>query len=312
MKINSKHKDRLFRYIFGDPEHKERALELYNALNGTEYDDPEQLELTTPEGVLYMSMRNDVSFLIDTEMNLWEHQSTWNPNMPLRGLLYFAQQYNRSIKDNDLNIFGNTRLMLPTPRYYVFFNGDQAVPDETVLRFTDSVKKPELSSIEVEARILNVNAGHNKALMEASRYLREYAELIKRLKAACKGLKDPEDIRSAVAKVVDQCIAKGILQNILEQNKREVIEMFLTEYDEKETMRRLARDERQEGRKEGRQEGRKEGRDENADAVEQATEYLVANGRKEELYRMNTDRAFFASVLQEAGIRYGEPEEDNE
>jgi hypothetical protein len=256
LKINRKNKDRLFRFIFGDAEHKERALELHNALNGTAYQDPAALELTMTEGMLYLSMRNDVSFLLDTEMNLWEHQSTNNPNMPLRGLFYFAQQYNRYVQEEDLNLFGSTRLVLPTPRYYVFYNGDQDLEDEGELRFTDLVDKPELSSIEITARVLNINAGHNQALMEASRYLREYAELIRRLKEACKGKKTPEEIAEAVTHVVEQCIADGILAEILKQNKGEVIEMFFTEYDEKETMRRLARDERQEGREEGRKEER--------------------------------------------------------
>jgi hypothetical protein len=123
-----------------------------------------------------------------------------------------------------------------------------AYVDSVRVVFTDLVNKPELSSIEITARVLNINAGHNQALMEASRYLREYAELIRRLKEACKGKKTSEEIMATVTHVVEQCIADGILAEILKQNKGEVIEMFFTEYDEKETMRRLARDERQEER----------------------------------------------------------------
>ena len=312
MKINDKYKDRLFRFIFGDPEHKERTLELYNALNGSDYDDPKELELKIVEGVLYLSMRNDVSFLIDTEMDLWEHQSTWNPNMPLRGLLYFSQMYHRYVSDNDLNLFGWKKLMLPTPRYYVFYNGDRKMEDQTELRFTDSVEKPEHSSIEVTARVLNINAGHNAELMEASRNLREYAELIRRLKEAVNGLRTDSEIRAAVIRVVDQCIEDRILRDILMQNKSEVIEMFMTEYDEKETMRRLARDEREEGRKEGREEvreeGRREGQDENRAMMKKATEYLVSSGRESEIVNLNLDDQFFASVLEEAGISYAENE----
>jgi hypothetical protein len=166
MKINRNHKDRLFRFIFGDPEHKERTLELYNALNGSDYEDPERLEVRSTEGVLYLSMKNDVCFLIDTELNLWEHQSTWNPNMPLRGLLYFSQQYNLYVKDEDMDLYGEKKLRFPTPRYCVFFNGDRKLPDETALRFSDSVVKSELNFIEVTARVPNINAGHNLDLME--------------------------------------------------------------------------------------------------------------------------------------------------
>lgn len=300
MKINEKYKDRLFRFIFGDPEHKERTLELYNALNGSDYDDPEQLELRIVEGVLYLSMRNDVSFLIDMELNLWEHQSTWNPNMPLRGLLYFSQMYNRYVSENDLNLFGWKKLMLPTPRYYVFFNGDRKMGDETELRFTDSVEKPDHSSIEVIARVLNINAGHNEDLMEASRNLKEYAELIRRLKEAVRGLKEESEIRAAIVRVVDQCIEDGILRDILIQNRDEVIEMFMTEYDEKETMRRLARDEREEGRKEGREEYHQ--------ALKQASEYLKSKGRESEVINLITDDQFCASIFKEAEISYADSE----
>jgi hypothetical protein len=294
MRINRNNKDRLFRFIFGDPEHKERTLELYNALNGSDYENPDQLEVRSTEGVLYLSMKNDVCFLIDTELDLWEHQSTWNPNMPLRGLLYFSQQYNLYVKEEDLNLYANKKLKLPTPRYFVFFNGDRELPDETVLRFSDSVAKPEQSSIEVTARVLNINADHNQVLMEASRNLRDYAELIRRLKQACADLKDEDEILAATTLVVDRCIQEGILCDILIQNKNEVIDMFLTEYDEKETMRRQARDNREEGRKEGRV------------ALKKATEYLKENGRASEIEKLNLDDNFFISVIKEAGIEFEE------
>ena len=196
--------------------------------------------------------------------------------------------------------------------------------DQTELRFTDSVEKPEHSSIEVTARVLNINAGHNAELMEASRNLSEYAELIRRLKEAVNGLRTDSEIRAAVIRVVDQCIEDRILRDILMQNKSEVIEMFMTEYDEKETMRRLARDEREEGRREGREEGREEGRkegreegreegrreghDENRAMMKKATEYLVSSGRESEVVNLNLDDQFFASVLEEAGISYAENE----
>ena len=91
---NRNYKDRLFRFVFNN---KKDLLDLYNAINGTDYDDPEELEVNTLENVLYLAMRNDLSFLIDAELNLYEHQNTYNPNMPMRGLLYFASVYNRHI-----------------------------------------------------------------------------------------------------------------------------------------------------------------------------------------------------------------------
>ena len=290
MNVNEKYKDRLFRFIFGDPEHKERTLELYNALNGSGYDIPEELELMTIEGVLYLSMKNDVGFLIDTEMDLWEHQSTWNPNMPLRGLLYFSQMYNRYASEKGLNIFGWKKHILPTPRYYVFYNGDRGMEDDVELRFTDSVTRPEDSCIEVTARVLNINAGHNRKIMEESRHLREYAELVRRLKDATRGMKEKSEIQAAVIRVADQCIADGILRNILIRNKDEVIDMFMTEYDEKKAMRRMARD----------------GREEERDLLKQATEYLISQGRESEVINLNLNDQFFEAVLKEAGLEYSD------
>lgn len=102
-KINRKYKDRLFRFVFRD---KKDLLELYNAINGTDYHDAEELEVNTLEDVLYLGMKNDMSFLLDTSMSLYEHQSTWNENMPLRGLLYFAELYQRYLEENGYRLTG--------------------------------------------------------------------------------------------------------------------------------------------------------------------------------------------------------------
>ena len=122
MRINRQHKDRLFKFIF---QEKENLLQLYNALNGTEYHDLEELEIFTLEDVIYMRMKNDISFVLDWQMNLFEHQSTDNPNMPLRGLLYFARQYEKYIAENNNNLYGTRLLLIPTPQYVVFYNGNR-------------------------------------------------------------------------------------------------------------------------------------------------------------------------------------------
>ena len=83
MKHNNKHKDLLFKKAFSK---KEDLLELYNALNGTHYNNPKDIEITTIEGAMYLNHKNDASFILDNVLNLYEHQSTWNPNMPLRGV----------------------------------------------------------------------------------------------------------------------------------------------------------------------------------------------------------------------------------
>ena len=115
---NRNYKDRLFRFVFNN---KKDLLDLYNAINGTNYDNPEELEVNTLENVLYLSMKNDLSFLIDAELNLYEHQSTYNPNMPMRGLLYFAGVYNRHISSREINIYSSSPKEFPFPGHIVFY-----------------------------------------------------------------------------------------------------------------------------------------------------------------------------------------------
>lgn len=118
---NRQYKDRLFRFIFQD---KQDLLSLYNTVNGSAYDNPDDLEFRTLDNILYMSMRNDIAFLIDSRMNLYEEQSSWNPNMPLRGLFYFSKLYSSYVSEKNLNIYAYKRLKLPFPQYVVFYVGE--------------------------------------------------------------------------------------------------------------------------------------------------------------------------------------------
>lgn len=104
MKVNRKYKDRLFRIVFRE---KEDLLDLYNAVNGSAYDNPEELEIMTIEDVIYVHMKNDVAFLLSDLLNLWEHQSTFNPNMPARGLSHFSQLYQQYIEKNGVNLYSS-------------------------------------------------------------------------------------------------------------------------------------------------------------------------------------------------------------
>ena len=129
--INQKNKDRLFKFIFGeDTEQSKRwRLQLYNALNGTSLTDPDELEINTIENVFYISMRNDISFIVDTEMNLYEEQSSYNPNMPLRGLIYFGILYQKYITKIEKNLISSNRIRIPTPKFYVFYHGGPRQPE---------------------------------------------------------------------------------------------------------------------------------------------------------------------------------------
>ena len=116
--VRRKYKDRLFQKVFED---KKDLLELYNAVNETNYTNPDELEITTLEDVIYLSMKNDLSFIIGSTLNLYEHQSTYNPNIPIRSLIYFARLYEAYINKNGYNVYGHKLIKLPTPQFIVFY-----------------------------------------------------------------------------------------------------------------------------------------------------------------------------------------------
>jgi len=123
--VSREYKDRLFNFIFGSEENKAWTLNLYNAVNGTSYTDPGLISINTIKEVLYLGMHNDVSFLIAGEINLYEQQSSYNPNMPLRLLQYLGNLFEKYITERNLNKYGSTLIMLPVPKLVVFYNGEK-------------------------------------------------------------------------------------------------------------------------------------------------------------------------------------------
>ena len=140
-KINREYKVTVFSKLFG--EDKENALSLYNAVNNSNYTNVDDLIFTTLDDVVYMKMKNDVSFLFDKTLSLYEHQSTYNPNMPLRGFLYFADLYRQLIKNNE-QIYSKNIVKIPTPKYIVFYNGSMKDMPESVkeLHLSDAFDMP--------------------------------------------------------------------------------------------------------------------------------------------------------------------------
>ena len=238
---------------------KKDLLELYNAMNGSSYSDPEELEIVTLDDVIYMGLKNDVAFLIDEVLNLWEHQSTWNPNMPLRGLFYFSDEYRKYIEKRHLNIYGSRRVMLPVPQYVVFYNGPENRPERSVLPLSQSFchMNPEHAAcIELKATVININRGYNETLMKQCKKLRDYAEFTSRVRDE---LKEASSLEEAVELAVDYCIRNDILAEFLSSHRAEVCEVILTEYDEEMHIASEKEISREEGLLKGREEGRAEG-----------------------------------------------------
>ncbi len=251
--FNRKYRDVLFRHLFRE---KKDLLDLYNALNGSAYDDPDALEVVTMEDVIFMKMKNDLSFMIGSHLNLYEHQSTWNPNMPLRGLMYFARQFEGLITSRNGDIYSTSQVELPTPTYIVFYNGTGMQTDSLMLYLSDSFSAGRGSgSLECTCEVLNINRGYNQALMEKCHRLWEYSEFSAEVE---ENIKSGMGREKAIYIAMDACIGKGILKDILIKQKAEVLHMLLTEYDEKKHMRTLFREGREEGLEIGRNDKLKE------------------------------------------------------
>lgn len=169
--LNRKYKDRLFRFIFND---KENLLQLYNAINDSHYSNPDDLVITTIDDVVYMGMKNDLSFMIDDIMNLYEHQSTYSPNLPLRGLFYFSAMYRNYIEPMKQKLYTDSPLRIPFPVYLVFYNGSMEEPERKEILLSDLFiqnGKGLQPALECTAPLLNINFGHNQELMEKRRFL---------------------------------------------------------------------------------------------------------------------------------------------
>lgn len=255
--VNHKHKDSLFRMIFRD---REALLSLYNAVNGSEYTDSEAITINTVEDAVYMGMKNDNSFLIANYLNLFEAQSTWNPNMPLRGVFYFAALFRGYVSQNELDLYSGTLIRLPMPQYIVFYNGTRDIGERMELKLSESflseaneavgpgMNPDSEPALECVVTYLNVNYGHNQEIMSRCRKLYEYSFLVEQIR---RRTRTGKPIETAVDEAVRQCIREGILADFLRRHRAEVRDVILAEYDEDLHIRNEKRISREEGKEEG-------------------------------------------------------------
>ena len=244
------YRDTLFRMLFRD---KKRLLSLFNAVNGTHYDDPEELVITTLEGALYLGMKNDVSCMIDMMMQLYEHQSTVNPNMPLRNLFYVSDLLQKYIYEEGLDIYSRKQIKIPTLKFVVFYNGEEEQPERKEIRLSNAFAADNgEKNLELVVLQLNINKGKNEELKEICQTLQEYTEFTERVRVHRKEM----PLENAIRTTIDECIRDGILKEFLLKNKAEVYRMCLYEFDVELHERVLREEEREEGRLEGKREER--------------------------------------------------------
>ena len=243
---NRKYKDTVFRMLFSD---KENLLALYNAINGTVYTDPKELKIVTLENAVYMGMKNDLAFIIDMNLFLYEHQSTYNPNMPLRDLFYIASEYQKLVDRKSL--YSSALQKIPAPKFLMFYNGTKELEDSRTeylsSAFENLTGEPDL---ELKVLTLNINEGHNQKLMKQCSVLKEYSQYVGRVRKYVKKM----ELNAAVQRAVEECITEGILEEFLRKNRAEVEAVSIFEYNKEEEERKLREAEYENGLQEGRQE----------------------------------------------------------
>lgn len=240
--VQRNYKDTVFRKLFNG---KEELLSLYNAVNKTDYDNAEDLEINTLENAIYMNMKNDISFVFDFCLNLYEQQSTVNPNMPLRDLFYVSKVLQNLVKKE--NLYGSRLVKIPAPHFVVFYNGGENYPARKVEYLSAAYeKKEDKPELELAVTVINLSCG-NKELLENCRLLKEYMLYVDKVRAYLA----EADLEQAVNRAVDECIREGILKDFLLKNRAEVVAMCIFEYDEEAHMKCI----RQEGFEDGYEKG---------------------------------------------------------
>lgn len=222
------YKDRVFRMLFRD---KGRLLELYNALNGTAYTDEEESTVNTLENAIYMKMKNDISLILGANMCLYEHQSGYCPNMPLRGFLYFADLYKKFLGAAELST--GRRVTIPAPHYVVFYNGLERQEDEFTQYLSESFENGAEGCIELKVRTININYEYNRELLDRCPTLKGYAIFVSLVRENLQKM----ELTEAVECAVDECIERNILKDFLTEQKSEVVAMSIYEYNEEYALR---------------------------------------------------------------------------
>ena len=237
--VNRNYKDTVFRMLFSD---RKNLLSLYNAVNQRHYTDPEDLEIVTLENAIYMGMKNDLAFIIDTNLYLYEHQSTYNPNMPLRDLFYISNEYQKLLDKKSL--YSSSLQKIPAPNFIELYNGTDTLSDFSEHRLSSAFEnlsgEPKL---ELIVTVLNINEGHNALLMEHCQTLKEYSQYVAKVRKYAAGM--PLD--QAVEYAVDECIKENILADFLRKNRAEVISMSIFEYEKEEEEKKLRKAEYEAG-----------------------------------------------------------------
>ena len=255
MIINNKFKNSVFTMLFSDPA---LLRELYCALEGVSLPPDAPVSINTLEDVLFMDLINDISFEIDGKLVvLIEHQSTVNPNMALRLLMYIARVYEKIVEGK--NIYSSKELPIPRPEFFVLYNGTAPYPDEQILRLSDAFEKlkglglPEkdFPALELVVKVININEGRNREIAERCKKLSEYSAFVAKARVFEKELGSRE---KGVKEAVKYCEKHDILKEFISLHGTEVLSMLYTEFKLDDALAVRYEEGCEEGRAEGQQE----------------------------------------------------------
>ena len=241
---NREYKSDVFSILMED---KENALQVYNALNGSDYDDPERVEIRTLERGISLSIRNDAAFIIDMTLNIYEHQSTYSPNMPLRALKSLVTVLDEMLGKRDL--FSRKLIQIPTPHFAVFYNGIEERPRKEVLKLSASYARPtEEPELELTCTVYNINPDQDKELLRKCEVLDEYMQFFETVRK-----NEAAGVESPVEKAIDECIRNHVLEKFLRKRRMEVLRAMTIDMTFERREQLIREEEREEGREEGRE-----------------------------------------------------------
>ena len=228
LRYGRKYRDSFFCGLFGND--KRALLELYNALNDSEIEDPDEVEVVTIENAIYITNKNDVAYILNGTINLYEHQSTHNPNMPVRFLVYLAQEYQKYLENRPKAVYKGDIVTLPTPKCVVFYNGEVEDEEQYKLKLSDAFANKQIKGdAELTVHVYNVNAGHNQELMSKCKTLYGYSILVDKVTRYKKNM----PIKAAIERAIEECIEEDILKTYLRKHRSEVLGSLLTDFDMK-------------------------------------------------------------------------------
>ena len=250
----------------------EYALDVYNAMNKSGYTDPDMIQIMRLENGISLSIRNDASFFISNHLNLYEHQSTYSPNAPLRFLIYLTNLLKTTIRKRDL--YSRKRVQIATPHFAVFYNGTEKRPEREVLKLSDAfINRTDTPEIELTVTVYNINPHNNTQLLTKSKVLSGYMIFVNRVRENLEHQNKiaqnaseydetayEEDLESAINEAIDYCIEHDIMETFFRENRSEVTKSMVLDYTWERREELIRAEEYEDGKREGYAAGISQGR----------------------------------------------------